>query len=319
MCLKKGLKDNVSYLCRMGTFVCEKCEYSTSNRTHYERHCTTSKHLKKISGEPESAKLTLHMYEILELKYQHELEKNAMQTNFINLFAGTINKKAPKMPVMDTSGSVGSDEEQEQEPEQPPEPKLKKEPDWIPEHTINEIIEHYDSQFTYPLIDKCKKYDELLEKDVKDYAQYIDEELGDKDEQNKFINHFTCDSFQFTLFKDCMKMALSNKVSVQCFDEQLRKFLKNKLSQEKVIKVLDANRSKFYMYGEKDNKKKWLDTNDSYELLKDFINDIHSECIHQGSVFNHLYVDHPEFERVLNAYNMHDKLETFINKLLKEL
>jgi hypothetical protein len=99
----------------------------------------------------------------------------------------------------------------------------------------------------------------------------------------------------------------------------LRKFLKNKLSQEKIIKVLDANRSKFYMYGENENKRKWLDTHESYQLLKDFINDIHKECIHQGSVFNQLYKNHPEFEKVLNAYNMHDKVETFINKLLKEI
>jgi len=301
----------------MGTFVCEKCEYSTSNRTHYERHCTTSKHLKKISGEPESTKLTLHMYELLELKLQHEQEKNAMQTNFINLFAGTISKKAPKMPVMDISGNVVSDEEPEPEPE--PEPKLKKEPDWTPEHTFHEMQQHYDSQFTYSLIDQYKKYDELLEKDIKDYEAYIEEELGDKDEQTKFMNEFTCDSFQFTLFKDCMKMALSNKTTIPCFDDQLRKFLKNKLSQEKIIKVLDANRSKFYMYGENQNKKKWLDTHDSYQLLKCFIDDIHKECIHQGSVFNHLYKNHPEFDKVLNAYNMHDKVETFINKLLKEL
>ena len=99
----------------------------------------------------------------------------------------------------------------------------------------------------------------------------------------------------------------------------LNKTLQTENAKEKIIKVLDANRSKFYMYGEKDNKKKWLDTQESYELLKSFINDIHKECIHQGSVFNHLYKNHPEFEKVLNAYNMHDKVETFINKLLKEL
>lgn len=303
----------------MGTFVCEKCEYSTSNRTHYERHCTTSKHLKRISGEPDSVKLTLHMYEILELKYQHELEKNALQTNFINLLAGTINKKATRMPVMDISGIVVSDEEPEQEPDQPPEPKLKKEPEWIPAHTFNEIQQHYDSQFTFSLIDQYRKYDDIIEKEIKDYDTYIEEELGDKDEQMKFKNEYTCDSFQFNLFQDCLKTALSNKTTVPCFDEQLRKFLKNKLSQEKNIKVLDANRSKFYLYGEKDKKNKWLDTPESFDLLKSFIDDIHNECIHQGNVFTHLYKDHPEFEKVLNAYNMHDKMDTFINKLLKEL
>lgn len=304
-------------------YECEKCKFETCKKTDFMRHLSSKKHLKNEKNENDdidSNVLELRMrLEMAEKIAEKDKEMIELQKHMLNLFAGTINKKAPKIPVMDTSGNVVSDEEQEPEPEQPPEPKLKKEPEWIPEHTINEIIEHYDSQFTYPLIQHYKKYDEDSEKDIKDYATYIDEELGDRDEQNKFINQFTCDSFQFTLFKDCMKMALSNKVTVQCFDEQLRKFLKNKLSQEKIIKVLDANRAKFYMYGEKENKKKWLDTNDSYELLKDFINDIHSECIHQGSVFNHLYVDHPEFEKVLNAYNMHDKVETFINKLLKEL
>ncbi len=302
-------------------YECEKCKFETCKKTDFMRHLSSKKHLKNEKNENDD--IDAH---VLELRMRLEMaEKIAekdkqlieLQTNFINVFAGTINKKAPKIPVMDISGNVVSDEEQEPEPE--PEPKLKKEPDWIPEHTFNEINQHYDSQFTYPLIDQYKKYDELLEKDIKDYETYIEEELGDKDEQTKFMNEFTCDSFQFTLFKDCMTMALSNKVTVPCFDEQLRKFLKIKLSQEKIIKVLDANRAKFYIYGENQNKKKWLDTHDSYQLLKDFINDIHIECIHQGSVFNHLYKNHPEFDKVLNAYNFHDKVETFINKLLKEL
>jgi hypothetical protein len=89
--------------------------------------------------------------------------------------------------------------------------------------------------------------------------------------------------------------------------------LKNKLSQEKIIKVLDANRAKFYIYGENENKKKWLDTNESYELLKCFINDIHTECIHQGSVFNNLYKNHPEFEKVLNALKIELKKTTYNN------
>jgi len=306
-------------------YECEKCKFETCKKTDFMRHLSSKKHLKNEKNENDDIdphvlelRMRLEMAEKLAEKDKQLIE---LQTNFINVFAGTINKKAPKLPIMDICGTIVSDEEPEQEPEPAPEPKLKKEPDWTPEHTFHEMQQHYDSQFTYSLIEtqEYKKYDELSEKDIKDYQTYIEEELGDKDEQNKFMNEFTCDSFQFTLFKDCMKMALSNKTTIPCFDDQLRKFLKNKLSQEKIIKVLDANRSKFYMYGENENKRKWLDTHESYQLLKDFINDIHKECIHQGSVFNQLYKNHPEFEKVLNAYNMHDKVETFINKLLKEI
>tara|TARA_R110000737_G_C14522671_1_gene475706 strand:- start:84 stop:977 length:894 start_codon:yes stop_codon:yes gene_type:complete len=297
----------------MGTFVCDKCDYSTSNRAHYDRHCGTSKHLKKIAGEPESAKLTLHMYELLELKYQHEQEKNAMQTNFINIFAGTINKKAPKMPTLDMSGNVSSDEESEQPKEQPKEPKLKKCPDWVPENSFEDI----ESQlpFEYEVMDDFQKESEFDEgKQVPDMESYVNTYFG-KLQKEEYLNNYECAFFRTSFFKNILHKVEHNKDNKFPVESTIREYLKEKINQLKIIDVKDASRGKFYLY----SYGKWNDPSASAKDIIELTTKIWKEVKFQGCVYNYLCTDPEKTQKVMSAYNFQESWETFINKLLKEL
>jgi hypothetical protein len=213
--LKKGLKEkthNISIMeqenAKKRFYECKMCFFETNNKCSFSRHLGTNKHLKNAEKHQKDDDSLNPAF--LEMELRHAKEMIELQKHMLNLFAGTINKKAPKMPVMDICGNVVSDEEQEQEPA--PEPKLKKEPEWTPQHTFHEIQQHYDSQFTFGLINEnnYKKYDEDSHKDIKDYDAYIEEELGDKDEQTKFMNEYTCDSFQL---KQQFHVSMTNYVS----------------------------------------------------------------------------------------------------------
>jgi len=253
------------------------------------------------------------MYELLELKYQHEQEKNAMQTNFINIFAGTINKKAPKMPTLDMSGNVSSDEESEQPKEQPKEPKLKKCPDWVPENSFEDI----ESQlpFEYEVMDDFQKESEFDEgKQVPDMESYVNTYFG-KLQKEEYLNNYECAFFRTSFFKNILHKVEHNKDNKFPVESTIREYLKEKINQLKIIDVKDASRGKFYLY----SYGKWNDPSASAKDIIELTTKIWKEVKFQGCVYNYLCTDPEKTQKVMSAYNFQESWETFINKLLKEL
>jgi hypothetical protein len=292
----------------MSKFYCKCCNFSCERQQHFENHLKTNKHVKNNASTLENNEDTLEMLEnenetIMSLKLKHAQEVAQHLQDKIDIYekwTSTIMKKTRQV----------SNYVSEEEPEQLKESKLKKCPGWTPNNGFEEL----ESQliFTYEDMDSYKKENENG-KQVNDYDTFILEIFKYEKQKNKFMLDGFCEVLPTTFFAQSLKLV--QKKENFPLETIIRKFLKEKINNDKLISVKDSSRCKFYLFG----NDKWNTPEDSMDLIWDLVEKIRLEVKHQGCIFNTIGSNDYSAEDVMNSYNLIETKQSFINKLLKEI